>query len=241
MDEIYRKNGILFAIIWIVVYVVGLSIADNLSIALGVEKSISLLVCVVMTTISYSWIRKNGYMKQFGLCRPEVSSKEMLYYIPLVLLATMNVWYGFALNMSDLESFLYVFSMLLVGFLEEIIFRGFLFVEMAKDNVKTAIVVSSITFGIGHIVNLFNGSGADLFSNMLQVIYAIAAGFLFTIIFLKTKSLWPCIITHSVLNASSAFANESAASSLLEVGTAVALTIIATGYAVYIIKQKKNG
>ena len=241
MDKIYRKNGILFAIIWIVVYVVGLSIADNLSIALGVEKSISLLVCVVMTTISYSWIKKNGYMKRFGLCRPEVSSKEMLYYIPLVLLATMNVWYGFALNMSALESFLYAFSMLLVGFLEEIIFRGFLFVEMAKDNVKTAIVVSSITFGIGHIVNLFNGSGADLFSNMLQVIYAIAAGFLFTIIFLKTKSLWPCIITHSVLNASSAFANESAASSLLEVGTAVALTIIATGYAVHIIKQKKNG
>ena len=85
MDKIYRKNGILFAIIWIVVYVVGLSIADNLSITLGVEKSISLLICVVMTTISYSWIKKNGYMKRFGLCRPEVSSKEILYYIPLVL------------------------------------------------------------------------------------------------------------------------------------------------------------
>ncbi|MBR6528567.1 MAG: CPBP family intramembrane metalloprotease, partial [Firmicutes bacterium] len=76
MDKIYRKNGILFAIIWIVVYVVGLSIADNLSITLGIEKSISLLVCVAMTTISYYWIKKNGYMKRFGLCRPVVSSKE---------------------------------------------------------------------------------------------------------------------------------------------------------------------
>ncbi len=240
MDKIYRKNGILFAIIWIIVYVVGLSIADNLSITLGIEKSVSLLLCIAMTVISYRWIKKNGYMKRFGLCKPEVASREMLYYIPLALLATMNIWYGFALNMSLLESLLYVLSMLLVGFLEEIIFRGFLFVEMAKDNVKAAIVVSSVTFGIGHIVNLFNGSGADLFSNMLQVIYAIAAGFLFTIIFLKTKSLWPCIITHSVLNASSAFANENAASSSLEVGTAVALTIIAVGYAIYIERQNRT-
>lgn len=237
MNRLYEKNGILFAIIWIIVYVVGLSIADNLSIELGIEKSISLVLCLAMTLVAISWIQRNGYMSKFGLCKPQVSSAKMLYYIPLVLLATMNIWYGFAMKMTVLESILYVFSMLLVGFLEEIIFRGFLFVEMAKDNVKTAIIVSSITFGIGHIVNLFNGSGADLFSNMLQVVYSIAAGFLFTIIFYKTKSLWPCIITHSVLNASSAFANESAASHALEVGTAAALTVIAIGYAIYIIMK----
>lgn len=237
MNKLYEKNGILFAIIWIVVYVVGLSTADNISIELGVEKSVSAALCLIMTAVILYWIKQNGYMTRFGLCKPVVSSKKMLYYIPLVLLATMNIWYGFTMNMSVIESLLYVFSMLLVGFLEEIIFRGFLFVEMAKDNIKTAIIVSSVTFGIGHIVNLFNGSGADLFSNILQVIYAIAAGFLFTIIFYKTKSLWPCIITHSVLNASSAFANESAASPALEVGTAAALTVIAIGYAIYVIKK----
>lgn len=237
MNKLYEKNGILFAIIWIVAYVVGLSVADNLSVELGVEKSVSLALCLIMTIIIVLWIKKNGYMTKFGLCKPQVSSKQMLYYVPLVLLATMNIWYGFAMNMSPLESILYVLSMLLVGFLEEIIFRGFLFVEMAKDNVKTAIIVSSITFGIGHIVNLFNGSGADLFSNMLQVVYAIAAGFLFTVIFYKTKSLWPCIITHSILNASSAFANESAASQTLEVGTAVALTAIAALYGVFVLKR----
>ena len=180
---------------------------------------------------------KNGYMTKYGLCKPEIPASKLMYYIPLIIIGTINVWYGFALNLSLLESLLYVASMILVGFLEEIIFRAFLFVEMAKDNVKTAIIISSITFGIGHIVNLFNGSGVDLFSNMLQVVYAIAAGFLFTIIFYKTKSLWPCIITHSVLNASSAFANESAASHALEVGTAAALTVIAIGYAIYIIMK----
>lgn len=236
MNKLYEKNGILFAIIWIVVYVVGLSLADGFSRTIGVEKSVSLVLCLILTLTAAGWIKKNNYLEKYGLCRPCVSMRGMLYYIPLVVIATINVWYGFAMNMSPLESLLYVLSMLLVGFLEEIIFRGFLFVEMAKDNLKTAIIVSSVTFGIGHIVNLINGSGADLFSNLLQVIYAIAAGFMFTIIFYKTKSLWPCIITHSVINASSAFANE-AASPLLQIGTAAVLTVVSLGYGIYILKK----
>ena len=64
--------------------------------------------------------------------------------------------------------------MINIGFLEEIIFRGFLFKMLEKDNVKTAIIVSSITFGMGHIVNLLNG--ADLVPTLLQVCYALAIG-----------------------------------------------------------------
>lgn len=57
-----------------------------------------------------------------------------------------------------METALYVLSMLCVGFIEELIFRGFLFKAMAKDGIKSAIIVSSITFGLGHIINLVNGA-----------------------------------------------------------------------------------
>lgn len=40
--------------------------------------------------------------------------------------------------------------MLCVGFLEEMIFRGLLFEAIAKENVKKAIIISSVTFGIRH-------------------------------------------------------------------------------------------
>ncbi len=237
MNKFYEKNGMLFAIIWIVVYVVGLSVADNLSVGIGVEKSVSLLLCILLTAVAWTWIKRNGYMDKYGLCKPLIRANKMLYYMPLFFIATINVWYGFAMNMSLLESLLYFLSMILVGFLEEIIFRGFLFVEMAKDNVKTAIIISSVTFGIGHIVNLINGSGTDLFSNLLQVVYAIAAGFLFTIIFYKARSLWPCIITHSAINSMSAFADTANATPFMEIATATALTVISLGYAIYIIKN----
>lgn len=44
--------------------------------------------------------------------------------------------------------------MINIGFLEEIIFRGILYKSIEKDNKKLAIIISSVTFGIGHIVNL---------------------------------------------------------------------------------------
>ena len=43
--------------------------------------------------------------------------------------------------------------MLCVGFMEEVIFRGLLFKAIAKDNAKMAIVISSVTFGLGHVLN----------------------------------------------------------------------------------------
>ena len=99
--------------------------------------------------------------------------------------------------------------MLCVGFIEELIFRGFLFKVLAKDNIKSAIIVSSVTFGIGHVINLFNGSGMDLISIFCQIIFAIAVGFLFVTIFYRGGSLIPCIITHSAINTLSTFANEA--------------------------------
>lgn len=40
---------------------------------------------------------------------------------------------------------------------------------MEKNNVKSAIIVSSITFGIGHIVNLLNG--ADLIPTLFHGVF----------------------------------------------------------------------
>lgn len=98
--------------------------------------------------------------------------------------------------------------MLGVGFVEEILFRGFLFKALEKDNVKTAIIVSSVTFGLGHLVNLINSNGMDLVTNLCQVVGAIALGFLFVTIFYRGGSLLPCILTHAAIDVASCFANE---------------------------------
>lgn len=88
--------------------------------------------------------------------------------------------------------------MINVGFIEEVIFSGFLFKMMAKENVKRAMIVSALTFGIGHIVNLLNG--AEFLSTIMQVCYAVCLGYLFVVIFYKSKFLIPCIVIHGVIN-----------------------------------------
>ena len=125
--------------------------------------------------------------------------------------------------------------MINVGFIEEIIFRGFLFKMMAKDNIKSAIIISAITFGIGHIVNLLNG--ADLIPTLMQICYAISIGYLFVIIFYKSKSLIPCIITHSLVNSLSIFNVENSISLYV---SSVFLIIVPFVYAIYINKNIKE-
>jgi membrane protease YdiL (CAAX protease family) len=112
---------------------------------------------------------------------------------------------------------------------------------MKKDSLKAAIIVSSITFGMGHIINLFNGSGMQLISNLLQVVYATAAGFMFVMIYYKSGSLLLCIASHGLFNALSAFSNEANATIEVQMISAILLAILTGGYALYLaISLKKN-
>jgi len=240
LKKLYEKSRIVFAVAWIVAYVVLASAGDNLSEDLGIAKIVTLPILIILSAILYFFVRKNGLAEEYGLCKPRLPAAKMLYYIPLLVLLTANLWYGVAMNLPPLETVLYILSMFCVGFLEEMIFRGLLFKAMAKDGVTSAILVSSITFGIGHIVNLINGSGAELMSNLLQVVYAIAIGFAFVMIYCRTKSLLPCILIHSVFNGLSAFANEAAMTPQREIISGILLAVIAGGYALYLAPAVKE-
>lgn len=236
MYSLYKKNETWFAIFFIVIYVIGISLSDNLSKILGLEKSITLLFNIILFIIIFLFIKKNNLFEYYGLCPSKLPLKNVLYYFPLIILASVNLWFGIKMNFSPLVTLLYILSMFFVGFLEEIIFRGFLFKGMCKDNIKTAIIVSSLTFGIGHIVNLFNSSGANLISNLCQISYATAVGFLLVILFYRGKTLWPCIIMHSTLNALSVFANKSMVETY-NIPVSIALILISLGYSIFLIKK----
>lgn len=209
MKKLYEKNEQTFAIVWIVFYCVLQSLANPLNKKIGIEYSASAIFCIVQTIILFTFIRKNNLQKRYGLCKSPVPVRRFLYYVPLFILATVDIWNGVAFNYSLSETVFPIACMLCVGFLEEVIFRGFLFVSIAKENVKSAIIISSVTFGVGHLINLFNGRGMDLAANLCQICFAIAVGFLFVTIFYRGKSLFPCIIVHSAINTLSIFANKT--------------------------------
>ncbi len=241
--KLYEKRKIGFAVAWIIAYCVLMSAGDALSAQIGIDKSVTLVIGIALTAILLLFLKKNGLFFDYGLCAPKTSAKTMLYYVPILIMLSVNLWYGVALRCSALETVLYVLAMLCVGFLEEVIFRGLLFEAMRKDNEKTAIIVSSVTFGIGHIINLINGSGVELLPNLLQVVYATAVGFMFVMVYCKSRSLLVCIAAHGVFNALSVFADEAGVTNGMRIMTALLLTVITGSYALYLalsMKGKKN-
>ena len=240
LKKLYDKSEIWFALAWIIAYCVLMSASDALSAWIGIDKSVTLAIGVILSATLLLFLKKNGLFLDYGLCAPKASAKSMLYYVPIFIMLTANLWYGATLNYGALEFALYILAMLCVGFLEEVIFRGLLFEAMRKDNVKAAIIVSSVTFGIGHIINLINGSGTELLPNLLQVVYATAAGFMFVMMYYKSKSLLICIAALGVFNALGVFANEANVTDEMRILTALFLTMITASYALYLALSMKN-
>ena len=231
MKKIFEKHETLFCILLIVLYVVINSYCIQ---NFGVTSYKSMLINIAFSLFLIILIIKLERVEYYGLTRVK-EPKKYLYFIPLVVISTVNIWNGFNINNSVKEIIFNIITMINVGFIEEIIFRGFLFKMMEKENTKKAIIVSAITFGIGHIVNLLNG--ADIIPTIIQICYAISLGYLFVIIFYKSKSLVPCIITHAVINSLAIFNVESTISLYI---FSLILIVIPLGYAIYINKTIKE-
>lgn len=230
MKKLYEKNELTFAIVWIVVYCVLQSLANPLNKAIGVAYAASAAFCVLQTIVLFAFIRKNDLQKRYGLCKSPVPACRFLYYVPLLILASGNLWNGVAVNYTPVETACRIVCMLCVGFLEEVIFRGLLFKAIANDNIKSAVIISSVTFGIGHIINLFNGSGMDIINNLCQIVFAIAVGFLLVTIFYRGGSLLPCIIIHSAINTLGTFANDANITTEMHLLHLAALIVITVAY-----------
>lgn len=224
MRALYEKKKLAFALLWIAVYVVGFSLADAASSALNVAGCVTAPVGGLLAAFLFFWVRQNRLYGFLGLCRPV--SFDWRAAVPLALISTVNFWNGIAWRGPALETVLTVVSMCFVGFLEEVIFRGFLFRALEQEgSLPGAVAVSSLTFGLGHLVNLLNG--AQVLPTLLQLGYAAAVGYLFTVVLLRSKSLWPGIAAHAFINATSVFAVE--AGSGYKVAASVVLMAVAAG------------
>jgi membrane protease YdiL (CAAX protease family) len=236
MKRLFDKDEIWFAVGWIILYVVCFSSADQLSERIGVPKLLTVLIGLFMATVLCAFIKKNHLSTYFGLCGVKKRGGDVLFFVPLIVLSTVNFWNGITLSRSALETVLFVLSMCFVGFLEEVIFRGLLFKAMCKTGVKTAVIVSSLTFGMGHIINLL--LGAPVLDTLLQLLYASAIGFCYTAIFMVSGSILPCVLSHIAVNATSVLAPELGTQRLVVI--ALVQTVLGVGYGWWLLRRHKK-
>jgi len=78
----------------------------------------------------------------------------------------------------------------LAPFLEEMLFRGIILRSFAHQySTKNAIILSSLLFGAAHL-------------NIYQFVGATFTGLLLGWLYVRTHSIWPCIILHAFYNSS---------------------------------------
>ena len=233
MKKLFEKSEITVAIIWIVIYTVGIG---NLR-TLGDDSPVLMLGLLVLSLLIILFVRMTDAVAYYGLKGWISDNKAMLWLIPLYIVSSTNLWAGISPN-YPMPGLLYASVMMAcVGFVEEMIFRGFLFKAMLKDSKAiTAVVVSSVTFGMGHIVNLFIGQ--ELAETLIQIVFAVAIGFIFTMVFYKGGSLWPCILAHSFIDVASLFSAEK--SPELRQATYIVVLALAVFYCLYLAKRVKT-
>ena len=255
MKKLYQKNELAFALVWIGLYVVVMNIAlqfcggfDDLAGKTAGQVLIPVVCICALAAFSTVWILRNGLSEKYGLCSFKGKLKQFLYFVPLFLMSCINLKNGLGLNAPAMVALLMMVNLAVAGYVEEVIFRGFLFRAMEKDNLNSAIIVSAVTFGAGHIVNLANT--ANTLGVLLQVCYAIAVGFMYTFIVYKGGSLLPCIASHMFVNGTSTFALEQgpfsdlvaaifgqASTSLVQICSSVFIMVVSGSYALWLWKR----
>lgn len=255
MKKVYEKNELAFALVWIGLYVIVMNIAlqfcggfDDLASKTAAQLLVPVVCIITLALTATIWITRNGLSEKYGLCHLRKSAKSFFWFLPLAVMSCTNLKNGVALSAPVLVALLMAINLAIGGYVEEIIFRGFLFRAMEKDNLRSAVIVSAVTFGAGHIVNLANTT--DALGVLLQVCYAIVIGFLYTIIVWKGGSLWPCIISHMFVNGTSVFASEQgpfsyliatvfgqATHNMVAISSAALIMLISGSYAIWLWKK----
>ena len=236
LEKLYKKSEVWFAVIFIMAYVVGDSFLIQASENAGIEMVYTIPYNLLLLAVIFAFIGKNHLLEYYGINKVKCKAGKLLYYVPLVVIATVNIWFGVSFKMSLQATLVYFAAMIITGIVEEMLFRGLLFKAMSKSNIKSAIIVTSITFGIGHIVNSVNGNSVDNVETICQISYAVAIGFLLAAVLYVGESLLPCIITHSMLNALSSFSNETVIDNI-QIPVSVILCVISAVSAVLIFRN----
>ena len=148
-----------------------------------------------------------GYRVLNPIKKPFFSS--VLYSIPAFLIAINNFPFSTVIkgNAKLEDGFgavaLLFLECMCVGLFEESAFRGVIFLSILKKNPKSrmwafvSIVLSSVVFGLAHLINLAQSSPAAVF---MQMGYSALIGAMCAVILMKTANIWLCVLIHGLFN-----------------------------------------
>ncbi|PZD95251.1 CPBP family intramembrane metalloprotease [Paenibacillus sambharensis] len=164
------------------------------SLIMTASVALSILVGLLL-------LRRSGFSaKEAGIRRPASGSVRPVWlFVPLLLIEVIPlVIYGPEFTRPGAEYAALALFTVVVGFNEELYFRGLSFTYLLSKSRKQAVIGSSFIFGVLHAANALNGT--EPVEVLLQIAFAFLAGLTLALIVSITRSLWVGILWHIVHN-----------------------------------------
>ncbi|SDL21886.1 CPBP family intramembrane glutamic endopeptidase [Tessaracoccus oleiagri] len=232
MVTLQEKYPVWHAVAWIAIYVITVNVGDLLSEMAGEPNSVTSALLVLLSLWLVVDLRRRGWLGYYGV-RPlrREDFQSMLLYLPLLLIVSLQFTKGFKEDLTFTAVLLIIVLMVCVGFLEELIFRGMLLRGIQRTSTLTrAIVISGVTFGIGHVVNL--ARGMTPLEQAIQVGFGVVLGIVLALLFVVTGTIVPLIVFHALLNISGNITLGDPTADLIMLA---ATTVVCVGYALYLM------
>jgi membrane protease YdiL (CAAX protease family) len=152
--------------------------------------NLALTAIVALQLTRMRWWKATGF-------RAAGSPRDLLWYVVPLIPMAINWIPG--IDLGSARHLLLVFALtLMVGFVEEAVFRGLMFTALRPLGGWRAVLVPSVLFGVTHSLNVLAGkSGPDA---LAQVAYAMAIGFAFGALVLRNGLLWPLVLVHFLID-----------------------------------------
>ena len=127
---------------------------------------------------------------------------------------------------------------LCIGFFEETAFRGVVLLRLIERKPQSrvwifwSIVLSSVIFGLIHLINLYNSSPVAV---LMQIGYSALIGAMCSVVMIKTANLWLCVVLHGIFNFGGAVVQYCGRGEIWDTFTVVLTVIIAVLATVYLV------
>ncbi|MGM0438770.1 MAG: CPBP family intramembrane glutamic endopeptidase, partial [Bacillota bacterium] len=157
-------------------------------------------------------------------------------FIPLLVLAIMPLSAGISQELTLREIGYFFVYMILVAFVEEIVFRGIILRILSRKGIITAIFGSSIMFSVAHLMNTLQAKNLE--STIIQTLYAFIIGVILAILVIKTNNIILPIIYHYINNVVSSINTNN--ETLLDLIITYLMFTLAIIYAVYLLNLIKQ-
>lgn len=146
---------------------------------------------MILATITVLILQKIKWWKTIGFRRFDKK------YITLLIIPAIPMIGNLFGSYKSLELEFYIYYLLLtvmVGFVEEGIYRGLMLRTLLQRGVWKAVIITSLIFSLSHIMNAL--AGWDWQHVALQLCYAFAIGFGWAAFALRTGTIWPLMLIH---------------------------------------------